>query len=118
MSSRSMRPLESLDYRKTGTNSYWDRWTTHDMRNCFVRLQRISQKMAKFWRSWAVAHLNAALNNRLFVIVLGDALVCQLGSRTPWRTLDRQSGRGQAMTLAEQSGQPLWRRQWRPLVLS
>jgi cellobiose phosphorylase len=73
-----LRLLRRLAYRKTGTNSYWDRWTTDDMRACYLKLQPISQKLANGWRRWASPHLKAGLNYRLAMIVLVDSMVCQM----------------------------------------
>jgi cellobiose phosphorylase len=73
-----LRLLQRLAYRKTGTNSYWDRWTTDDMRACYLKLQPISQKLANGWRRWASPHLKAGLNYRLAMIVLVDSMVCQM----------------------------------------
>lgn len=73
-----LRLLERLAYRKAGTNSYFDRWTTDDMRSCYLQFQRISQEVAKRWRRWASVHSKAGLNNRLVIICLVDTLVCQM----------------------------------------
>lgn len=72
------RLLERLAYRKTGTNSYWDRWTTDDVQACYLQLRLISQEIASGWRRWASAHLKTGLNCRLVIIVLVDVLVCRM----------------------------------------
>ena len=77
------RILQRLLYRKTGSYSsgsysYWDRWTKDDMRECDLRLRRISPRMANLWRRWAFPWLKAGLNNLLVLLVLVDSLDCRM----------------------------------------
>ena len=75
--------IERLLYRKTGSYSsgsysYWDRWTKDDMRECDLRLRRISPRMANLWRRWAVPWLKVGHNNLLVLLVLVDSLDCRM----------------------------------------
>jgi hypothetical protein len=72
-----MRLLEQFTFGKASSASYWDRWSTDDMKHCYLQLQPISQTMANYWRRWASELLEAGRNNKLAMKCLMDELVCR-----------------------------------------
>lgn len=69
-----MRSLEQFTFGKKSSVGYWDPWTKDELKNCYLQLKPISQKMANDLRRWGSELFKAGWNDRLSLKVLMDEL--------------------------------------------